>query len=378
LSRADDVLPLFDLARQWPDLREEALETFERVASVGAFSLGDELTRFEAEYADYCGTRHCVGVANGTVAIELALRAVGAGPGSEVVTVAHTFVATVEAIAATGARPVLVDIDPRTRCIDVGALRSAIGERTAAVVPVHLYGRPAPMDDVRAVCADANLPVIEDAAQAHGAELGGRRTGALATAGAFSFYPTKNLGAMGDAGAVVTDDEGVAATVRSLRHHGSVPEDANRHELIGRTDRLDNLQAALLRLKLRRLDVQNDDRRLTAERYRERLAGAGVGLPPEDPPGGRSVYHLFVVEVPDRDAVLERLRASGIAAGVHYPTPVHLQPAWRHLGLAEGDLPATEHAARGALSLPIFPGIAEHEIDRVCDTLRRALPDRRG
>ena len=379
-SRLDD-LPLFDLARQWPGLREDALDTFERVAAAGAFSLGEELTEFEAEFAASCGAAHCVGVANGTVAIELALRAVGAGPGTEVVTVAHTFVATVEAIAATGARPVLVDIDPATRCMDPDRLAAALGERTVAVVPVHLYGRPAPIEDIRRACEGRELAILEDTAQAHGAELGGRRAGALATAGTFSFYPTKNLGAMGDGGAVVTDDGDLAATVRSLRHHGSAPADANVHELVGRTERLDNLQAALLRLKLRELDEHNEQRRRAAALYRERLAGLPVTLPPEDPDGGRAVYHLFVIELPDRDAVRDALRARGIATGVHYPTPVHLQPGWRDLGLGEGDLPATEHAARHVLSLPIFPGILEQEIDRVCDALREILAtgdDRRG
>lgn len=362
------MLPLFDLARQWPDLRDEAHEVFERVAAAGAFSLGEELERFEAEYAEFCGSRHCVGVADGTVAIELALRAVGAGPGTEVVTVAHTFVATVEAIAATGATPVLVDVDPATRCIDPEAAAAAAGGRTAAVVPVHLYGRVAPVEALRAL----GVPIVEDTAQAHGARQGERRAGTLGTAGTFSFYPTKNLGALGDAGAVVTDDERVAATVRSLRHHGSAPGDANRHELAGGTARLDNLQAALLRLKLRRLDEQNEQRRAAAARYRERLAGLPLVLPPEDPPDRTSVYHLFVVEVAERDRVRAALAEDGIAAGVHYPTPVHRQPAWEHLA-PPGGLPVSERLASEVLSLPIFPGIEEAEIERACEALRRAL-----
>jgi dTDP-4-amino-4,6-dideoxygalactose transaminase len=209
-----EPLGLFDLARRWPGLRDDTLAAVERVAAAGAFSLGEELERFESEFAAYCGATHCVGVANGTVAIELALRALGAGPGREVVTVAHTFVATVEAIAATGATPVLVDVDPATRCMDPGALAGVLGERTAAVVPVHLYGRPAPLAEIRAACAASAVPLVEDAAQAHGATLGGRRVGSFGAAGCFSFYPTKNLGAMGDGGAVVTDRDDVAATVR--------------------------------------------------------------------------------------------------------------------------------------------------------------------
>ena len=362
-----DALPLFDLGRQWPELRDDAHDALERLGSRGAFSLGEELERFEAEFAAFCGARHCVGLANGTVAIELALRAVGAGPGTEVVTVSHTFVATVEAIAAAGATPVLVDVDPHTRCIDPAAVDAAVTDRTAAIVPVHLYGRVAPVEELRR----HGLPIVEDTAQAHGALLDGRRAGALGTAGTFSFYPTKNLGALGDAGAVVCDDEAIAAAVRSLRHHGSAPGDPNRHELPGGTERMDNLQAALLRLKLRRLEEHNAQRVRAAERYRERLEGLALRLPPDDAPGTTSVYHLFVIEIADRDRIRAALAAEGIASGVHYPTPVHLQPAWSQL--AHDGLPESERLAREVLSLPVFPGIAEPEIDRVCDALRRAL-----
>ena len=363
------VLPLFDLARQWPPIRQEALATFERIAAEGAFSLGPELEAFETEYAAYCGVDHCVGVANGTVAIELALRALGVGPGDEVITVAHTFVATVEAIAATGARPVFADIDPTTRTIDPEAAREAVSSRTAAIVAVHLYGRPAPVPELLRV----GVPVVEDAAQAHGASLGGHRAGSMGAAGCFSFYPTKNLGAMGDGGAVVTSDADLAATVTSLRHHGAAPRDANRHERPGRTERLDALQAALLRLKLRRLEGDNDERRRAAAMYRERLGDLPVELPPPDGPGASAVFHLFVVEVDDRDGVVSRLEREGIRAGVHYPTPVHLQPGWLHLGQAPGSLPSSERAAARCLSLPIFPGIREEEIDRAAGALRRAL-----
>ena len=370
---SDGTIGLFDLARQWPPLREDALRAFERVASTGAFSLGSELEEFEAEFATFCGTSCCVGVANGTVAIELALRALGAGPGREVVTVAQTFVATVEAIAATGARPVFVDIDPVTRCMDPPALAAALSPRTVAVVPVHLYGRPAAMAAILETCERAGVAVVEDAAQAHGALLDGRRAGSMGAAGCFSFYPTKNLGAMGDGGAVVTADEDVAAAVRSLRHHGSAPDDGNRHERVGRTERLDNLQAAMLRLKLPRLDAENDHRRWVADRYREQLGGLPLGLPAVDAPGMASVHHLFVVEAVERDRVREALRRDGILAGVHYPTPVHLQPGWRHLGYAPGDLPATERSAARVLSLPVFPGMEIAEIERVCAAVRRAL-----
>jgi dTDP-3-amino-3,4,6-trideoxy-alpha-D-glucose transaminase len=367
-------LPLFDLARRWPAQREQALAAFERVAAAGRFSLGPELEAFERELAADCSVAHAVGVSSGTAAIELALRALGAGPGTEVVTVAHTFVATVEAIAATGARPVLVDIDPGTRCIDPVAVAAALTPETAAVVAVHLYGRPAPMAELRQLCRDAGVALVEDAAQAHGAVLDGARAGSLADAAAFSFYPTKNLGAMGDGGAVVCDEPGTAAVVRSLRHHGSAADDANHHERQGGTERLDELQAALLRLRLRDLDADNELRRAAAQRYRTALAAAGVELPPDDPENGRQVFHLFVVEVDDRDRVRARLNAEGIGAAVHYPTPVHLQPAWRHLAPAgTAALPHTERLASRVLSLPLFPGIEEHEVDRVAGALRRAV-----
>ena len=367
------TLPLFDLKRQWPALRDESMALFEEIAATGAFSLGKELEAFEGEFAAYCGAEHGIGLANGTVAIELALQALGAGPGREVITVPHTFVATVEAIDSTGATPVLVDIDPRTRCMDPAQLEAAITERTAAVVPVHLYGRPAPMDEILAICERAGVPVVEDTAQAHGATLGGRKAGGMGAAGAFSFYPTKNLGAMGDGGAVVTNDPEVAARIRSLRHHGSAADDANRHERPGRTERLDNLQAAILRLKLRRLDEDNDQRRAAAAQYRELLADLPLTLPPDDEADRRSVYHLFVVELDDRDAVRAALKDDGVGAGVHYPTPVHLQPGWQQLGYAQGDLPNAERAASRVLSLPCFPGIEESEVALVAGALRRAL-----
>ena len=372
-SAAAGPLPLVDLSRTWEPIRAESLEAFERIASTGAFVLGEELRRFETEFAEHCGAPHCVGVSDGTEAIRLALLALGVGPGDEVVTVPMTFIATVEAIAQTGARPVLADLDPVTRCMDPAALAAALTPATRAVVPVHLYGRPAPVEEIRSACADASVALLEDAAQAHGGELEGRRVGSLGEAAAFSFYPTKNLGAMGDGGAVVCADEQVAAMVRSLRHHGAAPDDANRHLRPGTTSRLDNLQAALLRIKLAHLDRWTEERRAAAARYREALAGLPLTLPPEDAGGMRQVFHLFVVEVDDRDRVLAALRAEGIGAAIHYPTPAHLQPAWQQLGYGAGDFPVAEALARRALTLPVFPGITDAEIERVADALGRAL-----
>jgi dTDP-4-amino-4,6-dideoxygalactose transaminase len=362
-------VPFIDLGRQYEQIAPHARSVFDRIATSGAFVLGDELEAFEAEFAGYCGTEHCVGVGNGTDALKLALQAMGAGPGTEVVTVAMTFIATIEAIAATGARPVLVDVDPVTRNLDPAGLAAALTPDTKAIVPVHLYGRPAPIAEIGA----AGVPLLEDAAQAHGATLGGRRAGALGAAAAFSFYPTKNLGAMGDAGAVTTDDDELAEVVRSLRHHGAAPGDSNRHVRAGWTARLDNLQAALLRLKLPLLDRWNRDRRDAAERYCEALDGLeGVTLPPPDPDGGTQVFHLFVVELDDRDRVLAWLREDGIGAAVHYPAPAHLQPAWSHLG-ETGDFPAAERLGQRALSLPLFPGITPEQVNRAAGSLRRAV-----
>jgi dTDP-4-amino-4,6-dideoxygalactose transaminase len=361
-------VPLVDLSRQYAAIADPARSVFDRIAGSGAFVLGQELEAFEAEFASYCGTSECVGVGNGTDSLKLALQAMGVGEGDQVVAPAMTFIATVEAIAATGATPVLVDVDAGTRNLDPAAVEAVCGPKTKAIVPVHLYGLPAPMAEL----ASLGPALLEDAAQAHGATLGGRRAGSLGAAGSFSFYPTKNLGAMGDGGAVTTDDPELAAIVRSLRHHGADPDDANRHVRAGWTARLDNLQAALLRLKLAHLDNWNEDRRAAAQRYRELLADLPLTLPPPDPQGGTQVFHLFVVELDDRDAVLGRLREDGVGAAVHYPVPVHRQPAWSALG-EPGAFPAAERLAQRALSLPVFPGITAAEVDRVVGALRAAL-----
>ncbi len=366
-------VPLVDLSRQYEPIAGHARSVFDRIAGSGAFILGQELEAFEAEFAEYCGAAHCVGVDSGTDALKLALQAMGIGPGDEVITAAMTFIATVEAIAETGATPVIVDVDPETRNIDPAAVRAALTAQTKAVMPIHLYGRPAPMPELEAVCGPAGVPLVEDAAQAHGATLGGHRAGSLGLAAGFSFYPTKNLGAMGDAGAVTTSDAGIADLVRSLRHHGAAAGDANRHEHRGWTSRLDNLQAALLRLKLPHLEGWNNERRAAVERYRELLGDLeGVTLPTPDPEDGKQVFHLCVVELDDRDRVLAQLREDGIGAAVHYPTPVHLQPAWTHLG-EPGAFPAAERLAQRALTLPVFPGMTRAEVERVATGLRSAV-----
>jgi len=368
----DTAVPLVDLGRQYAEIRDEARLVFDRLAASGELTLDGDVEAFEAEWAGYCGTAGAVGVGSGTEALQLALLALGAGPGTEVVTVPHTFVATVEAIVATGAAVVFADVEPDSANLDPAALAAALTPRTAAVVPVHLYGRPAAMGPIGEICARAGIPVLEDAAQAHGAMTGSRRVGTLGRAAAFSFYPTKNLGALGDAGAVTSNDAALLADVRSRRHHGSAPGDANRHVRDGFTARLDNLQAALLRLKLRRLDAWNDERRRVAARYRWLLEDLPVRPLPAPPDGGDHVHHLFVVEADERDSLLAALRARGVGAAVHYPTPVHLQPVWRERGHREGQFPVAERLARRVLSLPVFPGMTEAEQDRVVAALADA------
>lgn len=372
-ARGAPTVPLTDLGRAYARVARSSREAFDRLAERGDFTLGAELSAFEAEFAAFCGVRDCAGVGDGTHALYLALLALGAGPGTDVITTPLTFVATAEAIALTGARATFVDVDPRSRVMDPERLAAALSTSTAAVIPVHLYGKPAPMREITAECEAAGVPVLEDAAQAHGATLGGRRVGGWGTAAAFSFYPTKNLGAMGDAGAVVSDDAELIAMVRSLRHHGCAPADANHHVRVGVTSRLDNLQAAILRLKLPLLEELNDSRRSAAEFYREHLADLPLRLPPGDPPDGAQVYHLFVIEVDERDRVLRELRSRGIGAAVHYPTPIHLQPAWADGRYAPGDFPASEALARRVLSLPLFPGITKRQLDRVVTNLREVM-----
>jgi dTDP-4-amino-4,6-dideoxygalactose transaminase len=367
-------VPFVDLSRAWSDLRDDVIAAVERVASRGAFILGDELREFEAAFAAYCEADHAVGVSSGTAALELALRGLGVGPGDEVVTVANTYVATVEAIAKTGARPVFVDIDQATQCMDPAALEAALGSRTKVVIPVHLYGRPAPMPEIAALCDGRGVAVLEDACQAHGARLDGRRIGSWGLAAAFSFYPTKNLGAFGDGGAVATDDPDIAAAVRSLRRHGTTPDDANHHvRADGGTERLDNLQAAILNVKLESLEQSIAERRAAADRYRQLLDSLPLDLPAGDPAGGTHVYHLFVVRVDDRDGVRAALAERGVETAIHYPTPCHLQPGWQPLGYREGDLPETERAAARIVSLPLFPGIRADEQERVAETLATVL-----
>jgi len=361
----DTRVPFNDL-KPVQSLLGEALEAaVRRVLASGWYVLGPELAAFETEFAAWHGVRHAVGVANGTDAVELALRALGAGPGDEVITVSHTAVATVCAVERTGATPVLVDVDPATFTMDPVAAAAAISPRTRALVPVHLYGHPADMTALADLAARHHLALVEDCAQAHGARWNGRLAGTMGQLGAFSFYPTKNLGAYGDAGAVITDDPQLAERLRRLRNYGQ--RDRYHHEEPGQNSRLDEMQAALLRVRLPHLAAHNAERRRLAGLYAERLERcAALGLP-SSLPEAEHVFHLYVVRHGRRDELKEALAARGIQTLIHYPVPVHLQPAWAHLGLLPGALPETERAAREILSLPLYVGLTNADLALVAD-----------
>lgn len=358
-------IPFGDLKRQTAALRGELEAAVMRVLDSGWYVLGKEVAAFEAEFAAFCGARHAVGVANGTEAIQLALLALGVGPGDEVITVPNAGVPGVAAIVLTGACPVLVDVDEDSCNMDPAGLEAAITPRTRAVLPVHLYGRTAALAPLLEIAGRHGVAVVEDCAQSHGARYAGRVTGTLGRVGCFSFYPTKNLGACGDGGAVITDDDDLAQRLRRLRVYGWSRKYYS--ETPGGTNsRLDELQAALLRVKLRHLEEWNGARRQRAAWYGELLPGRPAGpLPGED-----HVYHLYVVRSPRRDALQAYLRARGIGTDVHYPLPAHLQPVYRPLGYAEGAFPVSERLAREVLSLPMYPELTCAEVEAVAAAVR--------
>lgn len=367
----DQPIPLVDLRAAQAEIADALAPDMQQVLATAGFIGGEHVAAFEEEYAAFCGVRHCVGLGNGTDAVELALRAVGVGPGHEVILPANTFIATAEAVARTGGTPVLVDVDPGTLLMDPDRLSSAITARTRAVVPVHLYGRLADMNDVHRAVEGRDVVVVEDAAQSQGATRDGVVSGAAGRIAATSFYPGKNLGAAGDAGAVTTDDDDLARAVRLLGNHGS--EVRYVHETLGFNSRLDALQAVVLRHKLRRLPDWNEQRSAAALRYGELLADiAKVGLPaPAD--GLEHVWHLYVVRVPDRDLVLGHLNERGIGAAIHYPVPVHLTGAFQDLGGGVGSFPVAEAAAEEILSLPMFPHLTPDQQERIATALRDVL-----
>ena len=364
-------IPLVDLRAQHEQVADEVALGWAEVLKATAFIGGPQVAAFEEEFAQYLGVGHCVAVGNGTDAIELALRAVGVGHGDECVVPANTFVATAEGVARTGAKPVLVDCTEDTALLDVDRLADTIGPRTRAILPVHLYGQPAPVEMIRPMADAADATIVEDAAQSQGARRCGVATGALGDLAATSFYPGKNLGAYGDGGAVMTSNAELAGRVRLLREHGSPRK--YEHPEIGFNSRLDTLQAVVLSAKLRRLERWNDARRAAAARYDALLSGLPEVRRPVVAAGNTPVWHLYVVRVAQRDTVLRALHAAGIGAGIHYPTPLHLTGAFRHLGAGPGSFPVAERLAGEILSLPLYPEIRPVEQERVVDAVRAAI-----
>jgi dTDP-4-amino-4,6-dideoxygalactose transaminase len=392
LRQASEAIPLTRLDNADPEL----LEAVEEIARTGAFTLGEYVESFERDFAEYCEAPYAIGVSSGTEALALSLRALGIGPGDEVLVPANSFIATAEAVSAVGARPRLVDVDPDSHLLTADIVAAALRPAVRCVVPVHLYGATVDLDPILALAEEAEVHVVEDACQAHGARCRGRRVGTLGALGCFSFYPAKNLGAWGDGGAVVTADAELAEKVRLLRSHGEHPR--YRHRLVGATARLDALQAAVLRHKLARLDCRNEERRQLGAALRAMLVGGSEhGSSPEradlcaavgelSPPAielpnlpfaeADHVYHLFVVRCEERDALREHLAARGVASAVHYPTPIHLTEAYAHLGQPRESLPACEAHASCICTLPLFPGMSEGELQRVGAAVREFAKER--
>jgi dTDP-4-amino-4,6-dideoxygalactose transaminase len=358
------------LKAQYRSIKPEIDAAIARVLESSQFVLGEEVAAFEVEFAAYCQAQHAIGVNSGTSALHLALLAAGVGPGDEVITVPFTFVATAAAIVYTGARPVFVDIEPRTFTMDVSQIERAITPATKAILPVHLYGQPADMDPILEIGRRHGLAVIEDAAQAHGAEYKGRRVGSLGDLGCFSFYPGKNLGAYGEGGAVVTNNAGYARTIRMLRDWGA--ERKYQHVLKGYNYRLEGIQGAVLRVKLRHLEAWTEARRAHAARYDRLLAGHGVPTP-EAVSYSRHVYHIYAIRTETRDSLQQMLHDQGIQTGIHYPIPVHLLPAYADLGHGPGDFPCSESAANEVLSLPMFAELNDDHIETVAAAVREGL-----
>jgi len=354
------MIPFLDLKAQYAPIKDDIQQAINRVLETGQYILGDEVAAFESEFAGYVGAEHGVAVNSGTSALHLALLAAGVGTGDEVITVPFTFVATVAAICYTGARPVFVDIDPRSFTMDVTQIEAAITPRTKAILPVHLYGQPTDMDPILAIARKHGLLVIEDAAQAHGAQYQGRRVGSLGTLGCFSFYPGKNLGAYGEGGIVVTNDAKRAEMLRMLRDGGQARK--YHHVLRGYNYRMEGLQGAILRVKLRHLDAWTEGRRTRAAEYERYLKDADV-VRPVEMPYARHVYHIYAVRSADRTELQRTLQTYGVQTGIHYPIPVHLQEGYRDLGYVAGEFPQTERAAREVLSLPMYPELSNIQVE---------------
>ncbi|HEY3218753.1 MAG TPA: DegT/DnrJ/EryC1/StrS family aminotransferase [Candidatus Limnocylindria bacterium] len=363
-TRTQDI-PLVDLRAQYATIRDEVRRAIDDVLDSMQLTIGPNVRAFDQEWAAYCGTKHSIGVGSGTDALQLAIRACGVSSGDEVITVSHTFFATVEAILYASARPILVDVDPKSMLMDAGAVAAAITPRTRAIIPVHLYGRTVDIKPLRQLAQDRNIAIIEDAAQSHGALLDdGTKAGSASRAAAYSFYCSKNLGAYGEAGSIVTNDDKLADDLRALREHGQSTR--YYHPVVGYNARLDEIQAAILRIKLRRLDQWNARRRALAKHYNALLSSAGV-VTPEIPAGDRHVFYAYAIRVPNgkRDAMRAYLGERGIGTQIHYPVPIHLQDAAKFLGYRKGDLPVTERVADEVLSLPMYAELTDAMAERV-------------
>jgi dTDP-4-amino-4,6-dideoxygalactose transaminase len=367
---ANVKVPYLDLKAQYQSIKPEIDAAIARVLDSGQFVLGSEVAGFEQDFAAYCGTADCIALNSGTSALHLALLAAGVGPGDEVITVPFTFVASVAAVIYTGARPVLVDIDPRSFNLDPAAIEAAITPRTKAILPVHLYGQPADMDPIMEIARRHGLIVIEDAAQAHGAKYKGRPVGSIGDIACFSFYPGKNLGAYGEGGAVTTSNPEYARTVRMLRDWG---QDRKYHHILrGYNYRMEGFQGAILRVKLRHLDKWTEARRAIVRQYNHLLAGCGVQTPSEMP-WAHHVYHVYTLRSDDRDGLQAALTAEGIQTGIHYPVPVHRQPAYADLGYGPGAFPLAESAAKQVLSLPLYPELSSQAVAEVAEVVKKTV-----
>jgi len=364
-------VPFLDLKAHHDPIRAEIMSAMNEVIDVNAFAGGPFVAKFEEAYAQYCDTKFCVGVGNGTDSLWFSLLALGIGPGDEVITPPMTFMATAEAITYAGAKPVFVDIDSKTYTIDAKTIEAAITPRTKAILPVHLFGQSADMDPILALAKKYKLVVIEDAAQAQGTLYKGRKAGSLGHAGSFSFYPGKNLGAWGEAGAVTTNDPALREALQMFREHGQKKK--YYHDVVGWNGRMDGLQGAVLSVKLKYLDQANNGRRRAAARYNQLLNGTPGVILPSEADYGRHIYHVYAVRVSQRDAVLKQLAERGIAAGIHYPVPVHLQNAYANLGYKRGDFPISEACGETFLSLPMYPELTDQQIDIVVAGLKSSL-----
>jgi dTDP-4-amino-4,6-dideoxygalactose transaminase len=361
-------VPFLDLKAQYKEIEKEVVPVVKTAMENGAFIGGPQVTGFETEFAEFCESKHCVGVNSGTDALRFALMAVGVQSGDEVITVPNTFIATTEAISQAGARPVFVDIDPDTCNMDPSKIEAAITENTKAIIPVHLYGQTVDMDPITDIAQKNGLSVIEDACQAHGALYKNRKAGSIGAVGCFSFYPGKNLGAYGEGGAAVTNDETIAQKMRMIRDHGQSKK--YYHDIEGYNGRLDAIQAGILRIKLKRLANWNQSRWENAKYYDKLLSDVPSVAHVSEAQFAKSVYHLYVILVEDRDGLQKFLDSKGIASGLHYPMPLHLQKAYAHLGCSKGDFPVTEDVASRLLSLPMFPELSKEQIEYVVDSVK--------